>query len=65
MYLKLSFIMATLAILKVAMGIEDDEFQKKNESLKILSRKKRYLVFPEGSSLQLGEYIYSNNLCEY
>lgn len=29
----------------------------RNEKGKVLSRKKRYLIFPEGSSLQLGQYL--------
>lgn len=64
MYLKLTLATAIVlsTVLLEAVIAVDDEFQPKNDSLKILSRRKRYLVFPEGSSLQLGKY--KNNFIE-
>lgn len=34
-----------------------------NDSQKILSRRRRYLTFPEGSSFQVGMYFYLCYLC--
>lgn len=33
---------------------EDIQFSLNNDKMKLLSRRRRYLTFPEGSSLQLG-----------
>lgn len=46
-------IKVTLQSLQEDIAIQIDN---KNDSKKTLSRRKRYLVFPEGSSLQLGQY---------
>lgn len=35
-----------------------DEFSVGNEGSRLLSRRKRFLIFPVGSSLQLGKYVY-------
>lgn len=60
MYFKLLLVAAaTLSIFLQVVAAVDDDLQARNGSVKILSRKKRYLVFPEGSSLQLGEYFLS------
>lgn len=55
MFLKLSLLTVVLTVLEIVAAALDDEPLARNDSLKILSRRKRYLVFPEGSSLQLGE----------
>lgn len=53
---KLPLVVVLLLLLENVTAAEDG-LQAKNESLRVLSRRKRYLVFPEGSSLQLGKYL--------
>lgn len=52
-----NFLILAILIYKVQMvtieSYENNKFDKE-ENHKILSRKRRYLTFPEGSSLQLG-----------
>lgn len=53
-------ILLVFSIVKVELvAIERNENVKLNEnqSQHLLSRRRRYLTFPEGSSLQLGKFI--------
>lgn len=43
------------------LQVNDTEEIKVDKKSEILSRRKRFIIFPEGSSLQLGKYIIINN----
>lgn len=49
----LLFWMLLLYVGGISIALGDDKTGQKSE--RILSRKRRYLIFPPGSSLQLGE----------
>lgn len=54
---KLVLLILLLVVRSTLQNLLDDINVRLNDTEKGLSRKRRYLVFPEGSSLQLGQYF--------
>lgn len=50
------FLIAAL-VAASSQALQLDEMNNSNATERSLSRKRRYLVFPSGSSLQLGQYV--------
>lgn len=56
MTLKIVFLLFFLTFVKMHAGLNFTS-EDINERSVVLSRRKRFLVFPEGSSFQLGKYF--------
>lgn len=61
--MSLKFLFWAFFLVSVCHTLADlnKDIELQNNSSKVLSRKRRYLVFPEGSSLQLGMSTTLNN----
>jgi hypothetical protein len=58
---KVAFCTLFVAIFMIKITLQtlqDDIAAQMNATEKTLTRKRRYLIFPEGSSLQLGQYLF-------